>query len=319
MRFVCLGIALGLVSTSFASFDLMLLPSTDGKIYRFDPVNKVHLGSFGSGSQINATAINPTNGQLVAIRDGIATIGYNPHTGETLWGANGGGTANWMGYNSANNRFDILVGSRFLDQIASNTYGYGPPISTTGTLQNYLRYDNGAGLAIGMEYISGTMTYRRWTNGSTPQDQNTVSMASVTMVSNLVEYGSTTQVVLGSGSTFSFMNVNNPTTAFANVSATNMLGGGLTGFDAAGRVYLVKSHTGFYALGKDSASTNWKMFDLLSLGGGNWYNAGGYITNVAYTGALPSIILAPEPGTMAAVGLGLAAILKRRKRVAGSG
>ena len=148
MRILCLLAAMGAITTAFASFDLLLLPSSDGKIHRFDPANQVNLGSFGSGGSIDGTAINPVNGEIAVIRQVIASMCYNPNTGALLWASNGAGTARWLGYNETFNRYDVLADNRYLDTIQSNAYAFGPILAPTNTLQNYIRYDNGSGLAL---------------------------------------------------------------------------------------------------------------------------------------------------------------------------
>ena len=316
MRSLCLIAAMCAFSAANASFDLMLLPSSDGKIYRYDPANQVHLGSFGSGGTIDATAVNPINGELVLIRQGAASMGYNPNTGALNWASGGGGGVQWIGYNTALNRYDVLASNRFLDTVAGNEYIFGPSLAPTNTVQNYIRYDNGSGLAFGMDYNAGIITFRRWTNGATLLNSNTQSIGTFNYISNLMQHDLETYVVMSNGSSHMFSQVLSPTTTSAGVFGANFVNATLSGFDIGGRVYLVRSHTGFYAVGKDNSSANWRVNELINLNANNWYNAGGVVTSVAYQAALPSIVLAPEPGSMIALGAGLLAILKRRKRAA---
>lgn len=319
MRFAALCLAMGYVAAANASFDLMLLPSSDGKIYRYDPANQVHLGSFGTGGTINATAANPVNGEVAVIREGQASMGYDSSTGALKWASSAGGATSWLGYNSSLNRYDVLAADRYLDTISSNEYVFGPQLAPFTLYQNYIRYDGGSGLAFGIGLASGIVTFARWTGGVILQSSNTTNAAGTTTLSNLLEHDGETYLIGGTGSSFIFSQVIDATGTATSVATANLLNGGLANFDAAQRVYLVKSHTGFYAVGKSSGSANWRVNELINLSANNWYKAGGFETNVAYSAALPSIILAPEPGTMIALGAGLAAILKRRKRSAVSG
>lgn len=73
---------------------------------------------------------------------------------------------------------------------------------------------------------------------------------------------------------------------------------------------LASAHTGYWMLGKNNSGANmlYRLSSPLS-------SATKYITpsQVATPGPI-AVVLAPEPGTMAALGLGLVALLKRRKR-----
>ena len=209
MRILCLLAAMGAITTAFASFDLLLLPSSDGKIHRFDPANQVNLGSFGSGGSIDGTAINPVNGEIAVIRQGIASMGYNPNTGALLWASNGAGTARWLGYNETFNRYDVLADNRYLDTIQSNAYAFGPILAATPTVQNYIRYDNGSGLALGMDVSSGVLTFRRWTNGTTLVNTNTQTFAAVNFVSNLMQHEAETYLVISNPASHLFSQIVN--------------------------------------------------------------------------------------------------------------
>jgi hypothetical protein len=76
---------------------------------------------------------------------------------------------------------------------------------------------------------------------------------------------------------------------------------------------MVNSHTGIYIMGKNVSSSDWRIQNLGIFGSNSLLVNSRVISGLAYHNARPAIIIAPEPGTMVALGLGLAAILRRRK------
>ncbi|MCC7103157.1 MAG: PEP-CTERM sorting domain-containing protein [Fimbriimonadaceae bacterium] len=90
MRTLAVSLALVLGSVAFASFDLMLLGdnTTAGaqRVMRYDPVNRVVLGSFGSGfigGDITSIAVDQVGGRAFVATGGLVKV-FNYNTGAFL-------------------------------------------------------------------------------------------------------------------------------------------------------------------------------------------------------------------------------------------
>ena len=89
MKFVALSLAVSFAAIGHASFEMMLIAdNTNGVIHRYDPVNRVYLGSCGQGSLLPVTsmALDQTNGRAF-VKQGTFLTAFNYSTGDALFSA----------------------------------------------------------------------------------------------------------------------------------------------------------------------------------------------------------------------------------------
>ncbi len=297
------------INLAQASFDLMVIPTSDGTINRYDPVNNIRLGSFGSGPAIKDLSINPLTKQLVALRGGTAAL-YNLNTGDRLGVTQIDAFSNHTVWNSANSSMTVVVpyvSSTFLDSIVFNPFGYQFSSPIGASLYNYLRVGS-AGLG--------------FTNSATPQLAYSPTGSGTPTLTSTFLTGITRMSPFQLGSSgYNYMTAQNAssTTLYAviNPGASASIGTAnwsTTEFDLAQPTFVVPSHDGLYIMGKSSTSADWRIIDLGLLGGAAIQYNSRVLTGLTYTPARPAIILAPEPGTMIAIGLGIVAMVKRRRK-----
>lgn len=292
------------VSPAIASFDLMFIPSSDGQIHRYDPENNVRLGSFGLGGTITDMAIEPTTNKLAVIRNN-GSMTYNSSTGALL-GVGGADPAARLTWNSSLNRFDAFA-QIYLDglQVSPHNYTFGPSIAVSAW--NYLRVGSGA---LTMSRTAAP-NFNWFASGlGTPTTVTSTLFSGLNYASPFLKtVGGLDLVVMQSpfNATITQIIAAGPTpTASAMITFTN-------GFDFSQPLHMVNSHTGIYVLGKNSTSTDWRIHNVGIYGENVLEINSRVISGLAYHNARPAIIIAPEPGTMVALGLGIAAMLRRRK------
>lgn len=303
---VLLGLSLG--TQARASFDLSLIPGADGRVYRYDPVNQVQLGSFAAGASIQAIAVDPTRHRSLVMR-GTSSELYDFSTGERLSAAPGVTSGSSAYYSSTQNRYNINYAgaSNFFDfaDAVTGAYVYGP-LYGTGFAQGR-RLDDST--AYGMSVIGTGMRFSRLNSSLSVVGTFDTTMSGTLIASPIVSYG---------GQLYTAINSSTGTTTVFNVlgTATTVTPSArfsVTGFDSSKRVFLTPSHYGLYAFGKDTASANWRVVEYLYTGSA-FYAQTTNVLAIGYVDASPDTFLAPEPGSLAALGVGFIALLRRRRR-----
>ena len=292
------------VSPAMATFDLMFIPSTDGQIYRYDPENDVRLGNFGLSGPITDMAIDPTTNKLAVIREN-GSMSYDSSTGALL----GVGISDFrarLTWNSSLNRFDAFA-ARYVDglQVTPHNYSLGPSITVSAW--NYLRVGSGA---LTMSRVAApTLNWFAYGVGNVTSS-STTGFTDLTYVSPFLKtVGGLDLFISQTATSASISRIVNagPTATFSTMLSFS------SEFDFSQPLHMVNSHTGIYIMGKNVSSSDWRIQNLGIFGSNSLLVNSRVISGLAYHNARPAIIIAPEPGTMVALGLGLAAILRRRK------
>lgn len=289
-----------------ASFDLMFIPSSDGQIYRYDPENNIRLGSFGLSAAIYDMAIDPTTNKLAVIRAN-GSMSYDSSTGALLGVGPAGGFGNArLTWNSGLNRFDSFTGTSIDGlQVSPHNYTSGSSISVNSW--NYMRVGSGA-LTLSR---TATPTFNWFASGvGTPTSTVSSGYTQVTYASPFLRTVEGLNLVLTQ--TAGIAMVSRVVNAGPSASLSLMFFNS-SDFDLSQTVHMVNSHTGVYLMGKNATTSDWRIQTMGIYGTDPVLINSRVISGLAYTNARPAIIIAPEPGTMVALGLGLATTLRRRK------
>ncbi len=302
------------VASAQASFDLMLLPDQlSGGIVRYDPVNRIRLGSFATGNPGNpwhSVNLSNTSGQVYL--SGDSTMKFDYSSGTAL-----SSVSYPIGVTTSN-----LNGTRFVEAFGGYYYTYDASMGTLGNFQPVLNSSIcGLNLATDRTAMMGidslgnlVVRVRNDSNGALASQtlatagnfSNVGAMTLMSQVGSLAifRYG----VFSGANLNIQTLNVNLTT---LSASPSSMA---LNGFSNTGAVSITRAHDGFFVIGRDATTPT-----LTRIAG---VNSSG-IVYTSYTTSdirvptsiwVGANIVAPEPGSMAALGLGLAGLLKRRKR-----
>lgn len=308
----------GATVVSHASFDLMLFGENPvggmARVTRYDPISRRALGSFGESfipGSVSSIAVDPATGTAFVASNAGAVTKFNYNTGEYL-GAFGmntffggfaydtrsnllmGGYGNGSGV-SPGRGFNVNTGA----SIWTFTSGFTstPPLLRPGTSTYFTWGLNGSPLAtVANTYASGGGSATN-TSASAYVWTSSEAMRASAFVGDQF-YG-----VMTDGAQNRLYRVGTTTTGFSGPPGQVMAFGGA----ASPNLGIVNGHA-----------------DLLYLKSGNQLNLYSTATGMTLgTQTLPfgtassvqgmAIVLAPEPGTMIALGLGLAALVRRRR------
>ncbi|MBL8060766.1 MAG: PEP-CTERM sorting domain-containing protein [Chthonomonas sp.] len=303
--FGCLAFATG----AQASFDLMFIQEATPtnsiyRVHRVDPANGVSLGSFQIGPESKGLAASYARRELysIDINGNLRTYDYSTGAQKSLRAT---GFSNVADFVLSADGTSLLIAHN-TGQIRTfnlTTNGTGTLISS-GTAQfsklhqaaNGDVYAYAANLGMLQRYNSGGFTLQsQEVNGGTTVGQMTY-LASVQ-----APYGT---VYYGAGAGYGF----NPTYN-NNFYFGGGFSNGVSGHQSV--VSAVRSHTGAYVIGMDSGGSLTRVTEIDSASyhvrTNTFAGINGGVKSVA-------VVLAPEPGTLAAIGLGIAALLKRRRK-----
>jgi len=317
MKWVFSCCVLSLAAFSHASFDLMLAPDAAGGIQRLDPKTGASLGKFGgslnyryieaSYASKSALAVDSTSGRLYRL---------NYSTGESNY--TGAGVApSWSSMSQDGDTVSYSWGSQIYRYSAS-TGGFLSQSSTT--LPSYPQYYCGLNSSFGAAiYLNGSTLSCQGVNGTT--GANIATPASTSLIATAFSG----PVAVQTGGTKYYVSTARAGTAW-NIIRWFMAGDGsisgslsqtISGFSTAAGdlVSITPAHTGFYLVGRDATNptTQTRISEFDDNGAFNQLNS--YTMNFqSPTGSFkPGIVLAPEPGTFLALGLGGLALIRRRR------
>ncbi len=296
-RSILFALAVSAAAASQASFELLLaVDNAEGKVHRFDPVTGISLGSFGQGMMLGPAkiAINESSGVAYVSNYGLNSVQmWNYNTGAYLGDLTNSVTGPWGIVRLDNGNIAIANGAlvRTFNSTGSllssfSTSGFG--LGTDGV--NLFAGESGQ---IRKFSASGTLLGTLLTPGRVNYD---------------IQIRGTTAYSSGANYTNKFGRFN-PVTMTGYTETT------VSSLSAAADVYSTALSHGaiLYVPGSSTAAGNPTVFSRYHTTAGTTIsNFGNLPTTSLITGT--AIVLAPEPGTMAALGLGAAALLRRRRR-----
>jgi hypothetical protein len=301
MKYVALSLAVSFAAIGHASFEMMLIAdNTNGVIHRYDPVNRVYLGSFGQGSLLPVTsmALDQTRGRVYVKQNTLLTA-FNYATGEALFS-----TITSVGA--------IAYRENFGDLITSSSSLLRQTVSMSG-------------FSISSVYLSSSPALTQiTTDGSdvfvaNPAAGNIIkysgSLTATTSVVSPFNGGMNGDTIAGmmtsQSGAFHFALSATDRRYYATTSTVNSVFNGSTS-TLTTTTAITRGHGEYgYYLGATATGFGIQKFFENGI---NFQN----FTQVALPSQIGSInsavtVVAPEPGSMIALGIGIAALLRNRK------
>lgn len=305
-------------SPAMASFELMYIPSiSQSRIIRYDPVNRIFLGGMNAPSVRRVMAGNSELGVAHMAPGSYRFNMYGGNPAGYMGTALALGSYNRFGFivqpNSAGfNLVNIATGGS-TNQSLTGPLGLGLGAQLFTAQPGFARFASEAGGLRASAYassgvlsnslltsagaISSASNVILWTN------RFNVEVASMAYFDSTANRFRLSHVLLNTASVFSF-------------GSTDLAIGA---FDTTQPVSLAPAHNGFYVVGADGANptTLTRIAQYDDDGVGFLYDNWTIGLNVSGTPNFGvGMVVAPEPGTMAALGLGALALLRRRRRKA---
>jgi hypothetical protein len=269
-------------------------------IHRYDPVNRVYLGSFGQGSLLPVTsmALDQTNGRVFVKQDTFLTA-FNYATGEAL-------------FSTSTNAGAIAYRENFGDLITSTSLGLlrlGVSMSGFGITSVY----SGAPASTQITSDGSSVFIANPANGTfVKYSGSSTATTTVTTSSNAGLTGDTIAGMMTSQSgAFHFALSATDRRYYVTTSLANsVVSGSASTLTTTTAITRGHGEYGYY-LGATATGFGIQKFYE---NGDNFQN----FTQVALPSQIGSInsavtVVAPEPGSMIALGIGVAALLRKRK------
>lgn len=320
-RFLLVSLVVGAAALASAqtSFDLMLLPDTNtNRVIRFDPNSRVALGAFGDfGPLPGVNFVGAGSNGRAYVTSSLGTLLVNYNTGlnmgfaasvsnRTSVSPNGGRLFSAVSNNVAVISSNLVTESSWSGLNVFNTvtatsdnravlFGWNADQIRVSPLSASAGF--GSSLVVGSAVVNGTIgSSQAVVNGST---------ATIGVTFNDSLFGrSYTQVTqdLNTGS--------------LSAVTSSLLGGSV--FSPSAQVMVMPAHGGWWLVGDDATNADLTRIAYYGPGFNFAYSYTTDAVNVPQSDWGGHNIVAPEPGTMVALGLGLAGLLKRRRRSASS-
>lgn len=313
---VSLSGMVALLSQAHGSFELILAANiTDNKIDRYDGDTGAYLGSFGGSSGTNWTVVadQPRNLVYMTVNSGSRVNKYNYNTGELVGTFTGSfASDSWQAINSAGTEFYNPRGTN-IEVINPNTGAIIRTITRAGmTFRSVVSVANQTIVGMGIE--SGNLVARSYNTATGAAiDAVTVTAATFTTQSSLIggQSAIATHYYEGDGNTNIARIGYNTSGLFSGFSTQTVQPlGNLLGANGQG---MAKSHVGVWMVGGNtpgfiSNPVLRRYIGATTLDFEREYT----LRTKTYTSI--TTVLAPEPGTMLALGGGFALILRRRRQ-----
>ena len=290
-----------------ASFEMMLISDATNKvIHRYDPINRIYLGSFGAGifaSSPSALALDRANNRVFAV-DGTNIHAFNYNTGARLATGSVSGSPINIVYRGAHQDLLAVNGTATISRVTLDSSGNIVGSSTWFTGSSGIHAITSDGTEA-LFYQPGTTVGTLTRAAGSATGTVTGSTGSASIASDVVRNID----MLANGR---LMIADDTDDRVYTVDKSLTGGLGFVNLGALGAIYVAGGHgmTAF-ALGSNAGVPSMQPISVLP--------SSPFASPVA---ALPTqianvngvaMVLAPEPGTMVAFASGLLVIARRRK------
>ncbi len=293
---------LGFAASSMASFDMMMIhDSTGNRVHRYDPINGSYFGSVELPLVPNAMVASFAQKRLFVVGgSGVSSIDYS--TGEVKNGQSVGG----VGIAVVGNELWVATGTNTIRRFRADD-----SLTTLSslTLPAGAQITDLAGRAGGFVLVHdevNNVLYQTNTSGSI---LSSIAFGAGPATDNLValEYFTSNEWVFSHDAGTGIVRYNGiaqqPSSAFVSIS------GGYAPSSMGTTAGIVAGHSGGYFYGTNPGGA--KVIQRFS---GFGADGGSVLTpHIGTYSGIAAIVLAPEPTTMIALGIGCAVALRRRK------
>lgn len=309
------------VSPAIASYELLLIPEAEtGRVHRIDPVTGASFGFFG-GSELVPNQVAASPSQRTAWVNGSFLGSFDYSTGARL-GATGAVTSATLFHDPAQNHLYTLA----FGTLTRRTTAGAVLTSFTATISGS-SYAWSASLLPGNRAIvfgstNGNLAARTFslTDGatiSTLQGSLAITQASYNVGQSFaITRGANTYVYYAMRDGDGLWRIGR-TTVNVNGAIVSHAASSLSGFALGSySLGLAPSHNGFYVVGADLIGGT-RVREFLVTDQGSWLALNSYqlpsITYSSNTFMNVATVLAPEPASLVALGLGAITLLRRRR------
>lgn len=306
-------------ATVYASFDLSLFPqASTGRIQRHDPTAGVGLGGF-SAPGVNNLALDQTNRRVFASTATSSRLrSYDYNNGDFLGMLELGAIPSQFSYNSLTNSVFFVAPGGVARRVnaSTGTIDNIPGLIAGITWRTMMSAGN-AVILVGTN--SGNMVITQSFNATTLAFTDSLATGAIALPGTRMGKG--VLVPTGSGFTFgfSFLNGSGAVQAlYGPVASSGFINSisevNLAGFSNVILPSAMPAHNGLFFLGSDSTVTSTMRVNGYSITGDlvSQSTAAGFAFADSNFGAVN--IVAPEPGTLLALGAGAFALLRRRPK-----
>jgi hypothetical protein len=302
MKYVALSLAVSFAAIGHASFEMMLIAdNTNGVIHRYDPVNRVYLGSFGQGSllPVFSMALDQTNGRVFVKQNNFLTA-FNYATGEALFSA-----VTENGVIAYRENFgDLITGtSSGLTRSTVTLTGIGASNTFAASAPSYPELTTDGSNVFLANPANGTFVKY---SGSSTATTTEVSPADANLAGDTIPSMMTSQ----SGAFHFALSATERRYYVTSSTVNSVRAGSISTLTTTREITRGHGEYGYYLGTTATGFGIQKFFE----NGNNYQN----FTQVALPSQIGSInsavtVVAPEPGSMIALGIGVAALLRNRK------
>lgn len=299
-----------------ASFEMILAASfTDGRVHRYDGGTGAYLGSFGpaASSTISWSVVADQPRQLAYLSHSGRVLKYNYSTGDLL-GVLNVSTANdrWMAINSAGT--ELYVPGQNSVAIIN---------SSTGSLIRTISQPNFSFRSVVATSPTSILTFGTENGFILARAYNTTTGALINSIGfGVGSFALQAARIGGESAVAAFISDGNGVTEVARVAyngagqiqsgTTEAIAPYYTGLGESG-FGIATSHTGIWTTGSTSSTDiNTPEFRRY-LNTSPFFQESRYSPSQKHVFTSLATVLAPEPGTLLAIGAGVAALLRRRK------
>lgn len=286
-------------SPATASFELLLVSdSGSDTIRRFDPVSGASFGSFGGGFLVDpvGVAVNTALGEaVVADAGGRRITHWNYNTGEYLRTSVVTSGATYLNQNP-----DGTVNLAYADRVVRYGWGFGSPIATYMGDPSF-PVQQGMLQADGLFYVSSrsaSSVRYRWHNATSGAFIGNAGW----LADRTVAFGARSFNAYTSGG-FTWFEVDTHNVGPASVNATPF-----SGYDAVAGVATGHGSAAYAAIRSTGGTWEIRRYDTVAN-----VVMPGFAVGQLTTPTGMAIVVAPEPASLVALGVGALALMRRRR------